>query len=40
MNYKKIVIDMIQIIEEDDIVFLSQLYTIIIRHIKKRRKGR
>lgn len=36
MNLKEIVKDYIDKIEEDDMVFLTQIYTILKRHIEKR----
>lgn len=39
MNYKRLVMELIEEIEENDIVFLSQLYTIIKRHIERKRKS-
>ncbi len=38
MNYKRIVMEMLEKeIEENDIVFLKQIYTIIRKHIEKRK---
>ena len=36
MNYKRRVIELLEKIEEDDIIFLKRIYTIIKRHIEKR----
>lgn len=37
MNYKRRVIELLEKIEEDDIIFLKQIYTIVKRHIEKRK---
>ena len=37
MNYKRRIIELLDKIEEDDIIFLKQIYTIIKRHIEKRK---
>lgn len=38
MSYKRIVMEMLEKeIEENDIVFLKQIYTIIRKHIEKRK---
>lgn len=38
MDYKRIVMEMLdKEIKEDDFIFLKQLYTIIKRHIEKRK---
>ncbi len=37
MNYKRAVLELLEQIGEDDILFLRQLYTIIKKHIEKRK---
>lgn len=37
MNYKRAVMELLEQIGEDDIIFLRQLYTIIKKHIDKRK---
>ncbi len=38
MEYKRIIMEMIdQNVNEDDVIFLRQLYTIIKRHIEKKK---
>jgi len=37
MELKKKIIGLLEQIEEDDIIFLNQIYTIIKRHVEKRK---
>ncbi len=37
MNYKRKILEMLERIPEDDIIFLRQIFTIIKRHIEKRK---
>ncbi len=39
MEYKRKVMELLEEIEEDDVIFLRQIYTIIKRHIERKRKG-
>lgn len=39
MEYKRLIVEMIEKISETDTAFLSQIYTLIKRHIEKA-KGR
>lgn len=37
MEYKRRILEMLDKIGEDDIIFLRQIYTLIKRHIEKRK---
>lgn len=37
MDYKSKILGLLELIEDNDIIFLRQLYTIIKRHIEKRK---
>ncbi len=36
MNYKEKILEFLEKIENDDIIFLRQIYTIIKRHVEKK----
>lgn len=36
MGYKMIIIKMLEKIDDDEVIFLNQIYTIIKRHIEKK----
>lgn len=35
---KKIIIELLEYLDESDIVFLKQIYTLIVRHIERKRR--
>lgn len=37
MDYKSKILGLLELIEDNDIIFLRQLYTIIKRHVEKRK---
>lgn len=37
MEYKRKILDLLEVIEDDDIIFLRQIYTIIKKHIEERK---
>ncbi len=37
MEYKEWIIKFLEMIEDDDVIFLSQIYTLMKRHIEKRK---
>ncbi len=37
MDYKSKILELLELIEDNDIIFLSQLYTIIKKHIEKKK---
>lgn len=37
MNYKRKILEMLERIPDDDIIFLKQIFTIIKKHIEKRK---
>ncbi len=37
MEYKRKVVELLEEIEDSDIIFLNQIYTLIKRHIEKRK---
>ncbi|EOS75705.1 hypothetical protein C819_02267 [Lachnospiraceae bacterium 10-1] len=39
MDYKSKILELLELIEDNDIIFLKQLYTIIKKHIEKRKVG-
>lgn len=36
MNYKRRILELLEMVAEEDVIFLRQLYTIIKRHIEKK----
>lgn len=41
MEYKRLIMKMLgEISEEDDVIFLRQIYTLIKRHVEKKQKGK
>ncbi len=39
MEYKRRILELLAEIEEDDLVFLKQIYTLIKKHIEKRKSN-
>ena len=37
MDYKSKILELLELIEDNDIIFLSQLYTITKKHIEKKK---
>lgn len=37
MEYKEWIIKFLEMIEDDDVIFLSQIYTLMKRHLEKKR---
>lgn len=41
MEYKRLIMKMLgEISEEDDLVFLQQIYTLVKRHMEKKQNGK
>ncbi len=37
-DYKKIIINMLEYLEESDIIFIRQIYTLIHRYLERKRR--
>lgn len=37
MDYKRRILELLEMVAEDDVIFLRQIYTIIKKHIEKRK---